>query len=161
MSKYNWKCVLKRTRSCMCVCACVCLDWTLLICYRLSFALQSHLLTLLDTCSYLCSYICTLILSANRSTPFSRLPFHLSVQFESCRIDLTCRKDRCREEVINLFNASLIELTLAVSLPAAIIVEFLNSVFLQSIPMRFHQIGLLSLSLCPLSISLFLARADP
>lgn len=42
MSKHNWKCVFEN--------ACVCIDWTLLICYRLSMALQSHLLTLLDTC---------------------------------------------------------------------------------------------------------------
>lgn len=123
---------------------CVCwlliqwLDWTRLICYR--FALQSHLLTLLDTCyppllPLPFSLYSTLILSANRSTPFAPVRFiyqlQKSLRFGSCEI-LQSR----RREVINLFNASLIELTLAgrPSSGSRVIVRFLNSPFSNPFP---------------------------
>lgn len=143
---------------------CVCVDywssgWTGLylsvIGYR--FALQSHLLTLLDTCypplllllPLPLSLYSILILSANRSTPFAPVRFiyqlQKSLRFGSCEI-LQSR----RREVINLFNASLIELTLAgrPSSGSRVIVRFLNSPF----PMRCRQIGFLSLSLCSVSL---------
>lgn len=104
------------------------------------FALQSHLLTLLDTCyppllPLPFSLYSILILSANRSTPFAPVRFiyqlQKSLRFGSCEI-LQSR----RREVINLFNASLIELTLAgrPSSGSRVIVRFLNSPFSNPFP---------------------------
>lgn len=76
-----------------------------------------------------------LILSANRSTPFAPVRFiyqlQKSLRFGSCEI-LQSR----RREVINLFNASLIELTLAgrPSSGSRVIVRFLNSPFSNPFP---------------------------
>lgn len=96
-------------------------------------------MTLLDTCYPLSlsfflflSLYSTLILSANRSTPFAPVRFiyqlQKSLRFGSCEI-LQSR----RREVINLFNASLIELTLAGS-GSRVIVRFLNSPFSNPFP---------------------------
>lgn len=125
---------------------CVCwlliqwLDWTRLICYRLSVCITiasidtiGHLLSPLPLLLPLpLSLYSILILSANRSTPFAPVRFiyqlQKSLRFRSCEI-LQSR----RREVINLFNASLIELTLAGS-GSRVIVRFLNSPFSNPFP---------------------------
>lgn len=145
------------------VSVCVCwlliqwLDWTSLICYRLSVCIT---IASIDTFGHLFPP-----LSLSQSTPLPLSTLYLSCQridrrhlplFDSF-ISYTSRRVRAqkkkRREVINLFNASLIELTLAGSSEQRFQSNhqrFLYTPFsIPSIPMRrCRQIAFLSLSLC-------------
>lgn len=154
MSKHNWKCVFENAHVAACVCVCVYwLDST----YLLS-VIDGITIASIDTFGHLllaCSLSLSLLsLSANRSTPFrSSLRSIYQLSADRVRSIWRRRKRRSRrgrgEEVINLFNASLIELTLAG------LVEFLNSVF----PIHSHALPsnwlFIAFTVIPPSLSLF------